>query len=310
MDRHLQDSFERQFEDSQTLLVHGERVRFVDIAPEKQRSTAPLFVAPGWTETPLTLKDALRTFSESGRRVLSIEHGGFVSRFSVDYGKALISKTERETLKRCGITHIHRLPLVELLKAKAIIAVLEKESIYSTDAIAHSEGAVNITIAAALHPERFRNIVLVGPAGLTDSGAESVMRRVEGFFRTMLQDVAHFLLDKTERWPLLRAFFESVRSMLRAPIASAKEVGAIVHFNMLDILPRLKKRGLSVSVVHGTNEKMFPLEHMQQLSREKSIFGFFPIIGDYHHDMYFNKEALFIESILKEMEEAGELPRG
>ncbi len=74
---------------------------------------------------------------------------------------------------------VQKYPKEEVRKALNILGVLEEKDVEKTDVIAHSEGAVNTLIAASLYPEKFRNIVLFGPAGLI--GEDTFTRLFQGF---------------------------------------------------------------------------------------------------------------------------------
>ena len=143
-------SFEKQFENRQKIESLGGMIEIVDVTPEKLAKETPVLFAPGWGETQETFKDSLKEMFELGRRVLSLSHareGGDKE----DIKENVVEATEK----------FADYPADELRKAITLLAVLAEKGIEKIDVVAHSEGAINAVIAAALHPEKIRNMVLV-----------------------------------------------------------------------------------------------------------------------------------------------------
>jgi pimeloyl-ACP methyl ester carboxylesterase len=196
------------------------------------------------------------------------------------------------------------IPMPELLKAKSILAVLNECKIEKIDVVAHSEGAINSIISALLSPEKFRNIIIVGSAGITDKGEDNALHRTIGFARTTMQDVRKFFKNPDSREALLRASNESTKYVAGNPAAAVDEVGAIASFNIEEMIEKLHEKGIKISLVHGTDDTMFPMDEMQtkKLVENEAIYEFFPMKGHYHHDIYMPEEAAFIETVLESME--------
>ena len=155
--------FEAQFAQREYFEVAGGTAEVVDVTPEKLKDEVPLFFAPAWACNIEVYKRAIETLSEQERRVISLNHPR--------RGGDLKASSSEEEMKKY--------PEEELRKAYNILEMLDQKGVDKVDVIAHSEGAINVTIAATLHPEKFRNIVYFAPAGLI--GKDKFTRLMKGF---------------------------------------------------------------------------------------------------------------------------------
>lgn len=296
-------TFDERFKTRKEIDLYGEKVEFIDLVPEGQKSETPVFVVPGWAETPETLKETIRTFFEAKRRTLSIKHGRYVPRISDEDTSPILSDAEKVIVSQYRLQEQNAdIPIPELLKAKAILAALDECHIEKTDVVAHSEGAINSIIAAILSPEKFRNIILVGPAGITGKGEDNALHRTIGFTRTTLQDIGRAFRDPSSRKPVFRAGKEAIKYIAGNPAAATDEVGAIGSFNIEEMIDKLHEKGIKISVVHGTDETMFPMDEMKRLVEKETIYEFYSMKDHDHHDIYLPEEAAFIETVLESME--------
>lgn len=115
----------------------------IDIVPDEMKTDIPVFFAPGWSITIDSIEKPLKELAKQKRRVVSLSH-------------ARIDGSKEET--------------EELRKAVSLLSILERKQIEKTDAIGYSEGAINLLLVARQYPEKFNNIVLLNPAGLTGGG--------------------------------------------------------------------------------------------------------------------------------------------
>ena len=153
-------SFEVRYAHKEQFNINGATVESVDIKPENPKSETPVLVAPGFAATMDSFKPGMKVLMESERRVISLDHprrGG--------------------TIPDSFNEEVEKNPSEELRKAHTILGLLEQKNLEKVDVVAHSEAAVNVCIAAMLHPEKFRNIVLYNPAGLI--GNDSLFRLVK-----------------------------------------------------------------------------------------------------------------------------------
>ena len=119
----------------------------IEINPEKIKDETPVFFSPGWG-VKATSESMRKAIAEEGRKVISTDF------------------TREEKMMDTG--NKEDIPVAELQKALAIIETLNKTAKGKVDAIGHSEGGLNLAVAASLYPEKFRNIVLISPAGMME----------------------------------------------------------------------------------------------------------------------------------------------
>ena len=143
-DREDRSLFESQYGRPYEFDFGAETFFIYDIAPMQFDSTVPILFCPGWMENPENHKETIYGLFRQGRRTIfpDAPHG--------------IEAARRGTLS-----------MAELRKAAVLTETLRLRGVSEAEAIAHSEGAINLAIAAtADDAPRFRNIVLHSPAGL------------------------------------------------------------------------------------------------------------------------------------------------
>jgi pimeloyl-ACP methyl ester carboxylesterase len=301
--------FDAQFAKKHASEVYEKKFTFTDCIPEELKFETPLFVAPGWAETFETLREPIKVFFDGGRRVLSVDHARFTPRISDENDEAYmepLSEEEKKILAEYDLEDQGGLPFPELIKARAILSVIESQDVDVTDVVAHSEGAINTMIAAALKPEKFRNIILVGAAGIANKGEDNAAKRVVGGVRTLGQDIHKSITHPKLREAIIRGNNESFKYIGSNPATALEEVGAIAGFNIEKMIEKLAEKGLKISIVHGTDDLMFPLDEMQKMIDNESVYEFFELKGNYHHSLYFKDEAVFIEGVLDSMDKKSE----
>ncbi|MBI3255669.1 MAG: alpha/beta hydrolase [Candidatus Andersenbacteria bacterium] len=251
---------EEQYNNSATVELYGGKLHVVDVQPEQQKSEVPVFVAPGWAANAEVFKDNILGCASEGRRTLSLQNFHGINTENID-----------------------EYPNAELRKVAALMKTLDEKKIEKTDVIAHSEGALYTIIAARLYPERFRNIVLVAPAGMI--GKDSVARLGVGFSHDVTRQAVNGVIDGEIRKPMLRAFRESGKAMASNPLESVKQVFAIAAAEIHTWLKELKDQGIGIAVIHGVDDKAFPMERVQEVARSEQMHGFYSVKGG-HNDIY------------------------
>lgn len=160
---------------------------------------------------------------------------------------------------------------------------MNKKELKTVDLIAHSEGAIPAIIAALSYPERFRAIVFVDPAGLI--GKDSTIKLGARFASMLLKDAQRMRKapeDKKEN--MLKAARESAKYFLTNPKRGIQEVNAIADADIYEMLTALKGLGIKVSVIHGTDDSLFPMGKVLRTAREKGgidTIGFYSVKGDH-----------------------------
>jgi len=141
-------SIDDQLKNPKHIKIEEEELDVYDISPEKTKTEIPVVFSLGYSTTPEIYAENIRVLAESGRRVIS-----------VDSPHGLKVHTVPEELS--GI-----LPEVELPKLSAVVESLNELGIDKVDVVGHSEGGSYMALAAYLYPKKFRNLVLVDPAGM------------------------------------------------------------------------------------------------------------------------------------------------
>lgn len=255
------DSLEEQFSNKEVMELPGGKVEVVDIKPDKEKDEVPTLVAPGWAATPEVLKDNILTLAEEGRRTISINspHG-------------------IETQK------VENFPEAELKKVAAVMEVLKEKKIDKIDAVAHSEAGINIAIAATLYPEKFRNIVLVDPGGMV--GEDNLGRLIKDFSNDIvIKQTMDSLKDPERIKPIVRALKEAGKSILAGPKETVKEVLAISKTQIHELLKGLKEQGIGITIIHGVDDRAFPMDKVQKIAKMDQLDGFISVKGT-HNEFY------------------------
>lgn len=268
-------NFEEQFQKKLSVSIGGKSIYFVDVAPN-QAADVPIFLGPGWGETPKTFKDTIKVLFDAGFRVLCVEH----------------SRQDLKLITKSNLPHL------ELQKAETILQVLEVQKIDAISLIAHSEGAINCIISASLRPEIFRNMILVGPCGLMRE--ETFLKLVGRFVLNLFEGVVRAIKEPSTRLQLLRSAKEITKYFLKNPLMGLLEGGAISHTKLLVLLEKLYRSGLKAVIIHGSDDWVFPIKGMRDL-RNLSYIDFHLIKGD-HHDIYANPKnylPFFKDSLAK-----------
>ena len=260
--------FKTQFNTKKRVDFHGHKITFVDVIPTVLKSSVPIFIAPGWGETPKTFKDLARLLFDAGFRVISVTH-------------------PRQDLKLITKSNISRL---EFQKAEIILAVFESLEVKKVNVIAHSEGAINAVIAAHVTPFLFNDILLVGPGGLVES--EGFIELVSRFIGNMVQGGGRVFTDPVARMHLLRSGVETFKYFLMNPVMSLLEGSAISRTHLQSYLTELHENNISIGVIHGVDDVVFPLKKMKNLS-DLGWIDFREVKGD-HSDIYAHPENFVV----------------
>ena len=256
-------TFEEQFAKREYFEVAGGTAEVVDITPEKIKDETPILLAPSWACNLEVYKRAMETLSERERRVISLDH----------------PRRGGEMDKRVSKETADQYPREELRKALNILDVMEQKGIPQVDAIAHSEGAINVTIAAILHPEKFRNIVYYAPAGLI--GKDTFTRLMGGFLKQGERPATFADVPVTDgEKETAAAALASVKSYVAAnPLRAVKEVLEISQSQIHDMIRYLHEQGIGIVVASGVDDPVFPMRKMQKIAKLDSIDGFLSMRG-------------------------------
>ncbi len=276
--------------------VAGGTAEVYDYLPdlEHSKSDIPLILAPGCGgDKSLYHEDILQLVKDFGRRVITLDHPARHAH-------------EHEVWKEAQSKGLE-------LKAHNILDIIETKGLPKVDAVAHSEGAVNLITAAARAPERFRNIVLIAPAGFMgkDSLANLAIRFAKNFFADRPETLSSFPISEQENdRSSLSSKLERVKHCVYENLFRVlSEIQGIVKSDICNQLEELKKAGVDIVIVAAVDDKVFPIERIQKMVKAGIIKGFLVIRGG-HGDItripYFMN---IVGSTLETLEENGKPPK-
>lgn len=272
--------FDLQFNTKKTIDFHGRHISYIDVEPLLSKNNTPIFIAPGWGETPKTFKDLIHLLFDGGFRVISVSH-------------------PRQDLKLITKSNISRL---ESQKAEIILTVLKALDIEKTNAVAHSEGAINVVIAAHVMPSIFKNILLVSPGGLVEN--ESFFELVSRFIGNLFQGGARAFTDPMARAHIIQSSIETVKYFIMNPVMGLLEGSAISRTHLQNFLIDLRANNISIGVIHGTDDIVFPLKKMKSLAGLPWI-DLHTMKGD-HSDIYTHPEN-YVTILKQRFEDSSEI---
>ncbi len=280
-------SFERQFWQKERLVSPYGQALVVDVQPETLTDQIPILIAPGWSEDCQTYRKTLSAAFNLGRRALSLGY----SRLSG------------------GVIENEGYPEVELRKALLILDALKEKGIDRVDVIAHSEGAINVLIAAMVNSSGFRNIVLDKPAGLIGKDTKPALmgRFIKMLFEeTIIRPPLFTDPTSSNRTDTRTAFY-----IAEDPARVTKEIDAMITFEIRDLMKVLHDTGIMFSVISGVNDPLFPvskqIEYMRK-SGEPSVGGYYSVIGGHNElSIHPNKHAVLALDALNGLQRKREL---
>ena len=256
-------TFDEQFKNRVYFDTPFGRLETLDLIPESIKDAIPVLFAPGWGETPELEKEVLREIFNTGRKVVTIRHA------------RKIQKSEQA----------HDFPLVEIQKAETLVLFLQAKKIKTIDVITHSEGAINVSIAAVQNPQLFKAILLVTPAGLI--GPVFPGKILVGFLMHLLQTNTFALVKANNKYP------QKEQMTVKQKFSSLlQEIVAIASTDICPLLEDLKEKGVHIGILAGEKDTVFPakemkahmLSHVPELLGEDGVFQTKP--GG--HELYAN----------------------
>jgi pimeloyl-ACP methyl ester carboxylesterase len=297
--------FERQFKDPRQVRLPSGTAEVADLTPEKMRDEVPVLLAQGWGLGLETYKPAMEQLFNDERHVVSIAHprvgGALGSSMNVP---ELSIDPKRSQDKR----FFDEYPEAELRKALNTLEVLEELGIEKVDAIAHSEGAMNISIAAMMYPEKFRSIVFFGPAGMMDK--ESWPRLAKGFAAqgTRPEAIKDIPITESERAVGKAAVEDLKKYFFENPERAISEVAAMVNRNTQtkDLLPYLHDLGINIAVMSAESDPVFPQTEVRKAAETDAVDAFISVpgghgmIGDHPEIVMPIAEGIFEEFATRE----------
>ena len=245
--------------------------------PEKPKSKTPILYVPSWGSDADAYDAVLKRFQADGRNAKAPEN-----LYGVD-GKVLADFLVKLEAAHPGMD-IDKIkndyPETELRKVAALFAGLDQkkedgednETDGKVDCVGVSQGGYITVIAATLWPERFRNLVLVDTVGIVGkhSRAELMARTAHN----VITEETKARQEKTESAKLARDNLDiGAKSMQKVVLGNFKEAmiddtGAISEADITKMLIDLRKLGIKIAIIHGVDDKIFPMQKVFDQKRE------------------------------------------
>jgi pimeloyl-ACP methyl ester carboxylesterase len=282
--------FSEQWERPDRYYFEDTEVFAYDIKPEHEKTDVPVVFLPGFGGTPLGSKQDIDTLVEHERRLIGIDAKHGVPHRIPDE-------------KREGF------PDAELRKVAALLDVLDAKGIEKADGVGNSEGSMVLVLAATLYPERFRNLVLEQSAGLI--GEDTPLRLATRFEMDMIESEIKARRKKIPKRPhgIPQPQKESDNLSPKNLYLAIQEVRAMAKTKLPELLVELKNRGVGISIIHGADDRAFPMKRVQEMVKADMIDGFYSVRGS-HGEIRGEKEqkayAELIEYALSTMEQKHE----
>ncbi|HEY4493359.1 MAG TPA: alpha/beta hydrolase [Candidatus Paceibacterota bacterium] len=241
-------------EKERNLLENPERI--FDLSPDVLKSTTPLLFVPGWSNSAATSREGLKDLASHGRRVLSLVPT----------------------------------PGEQSEKAKDLLELLKTKGVEKTDALAYSEGAINLSLAALAEPDRFRNIVLIDPAGTAEHG--SMWEMASRFAQELSSEMKTTLSTGAHKKEAHHTVADVLGRIGRHPVTTVRELREIAETDIFPILGQLHESGIGISIITGVDDKIFEMQEFQDKKElGKYIDGFYSVAGGHaeiikHPDQY------------------------
>lgn len=236
-----------------------------EVVPAQLKSNTPVIIAPGWGESINVYELTQKVIGNKGRRSLSFDTprlGGEV-KSNPDY------------------------PTPELRKAQALLDLIDKSDSDNVDIIAHSEGAIYSVIAASLHPEKFRNIVIVAPAGMI--GEDTLASLLGRFSKKIARNLVQGATDPKTTGKVLNAQTEGLKYFAKNPVRATQEVLAISKSNIAQLLPQLRSEGIGIVIIHHADDEVIPPNRIQEVIKTNMIDGILTVTG-LHDDIHIKEK--------------------
>jgi len=277
---------EKSAQETEVFEVNGEKVKVIDVIPEKVKDPIPAILLPGWGTSPELYKRNINELARYQRRVLSIETA---------------SGIEDSALK--VLPGAEGVPEVEMRRISALISVMEKKKLDLVDIVGHSYGGMYAAFGAMLRPEKFRNIVLVNPAGIV--GPDSSLQLLQRASIEALQEAMRGMKEKSLRDSLIHIASHSASTISTSPFHACREVIAIANTEIHNTLAFLKEKGVHISIIHTIDDATFPMERVQKIVDAGHIDGFYSAKGG-HNEFILNPEKYtkLVDEALSSMEKS------
>lgn len=292
------------------------------IKPEQLKSETPVFVVPGFGVTAEAFDHVMQHLAkEDGRESLAVEDPhGLDDRILDDFFEKL-----RQNRTEAEIEQIkQKYPAVELKKIAAMFKAQDQEEISQCDAVGFSQGCLEVIYAAEIDPDRFRNLVLVDPAGIVGKHSRATLykRTAENAIAENVNVLAKKYEGADEAAKRIKSDGKVMAGVVGSNLTETllEDTQAISEADITEKLENLRKLGIKITIIHGVDDKIFPLDKVFDQKKEDGKIHtgpqthlnkntadiFLPVKGTHNQTgLYLHKWMRMVEFGLGKMEEMG-----
>jgi pimeloyl-ACP methyl ester carboxylesterase len=160
-------------------------------------------------------------------------------------------------------------PQYQVDKSEDMVASMDAMHVDEANIVATSEGALRTMIAVGEHPEKFRNIVLVHPAGMDDKGgARTHARVVYHYGRDVLTNPGKYLRAlrsrKSDQQDAVAVSVPRLKKFLTR--RAEQETVAFSRFHELAAQLQAEHPHLRFLIIADKDDRIYPPQRLQQVN--------------------------------------------
>lgn len=229
--------------------------------PRDMIDPVPLLIAPGFMGIKPGYEDFAHELALAGKPTITFDPVRAMKNFADLHPKHLLHP---ELLLS---------ETIEAIAKKALEFYGEKLEFTTIDLSGHSTGGVGVVNAAMHRPELYRNVILVGSAGLNPHSIRTLAPRFAEFIRKEIPDI----IRQRKVADLVRYGQKAGYYFLRNIIRTVGEGIAVAQSNIREEVDELTVKGLMTAAIVFYKDTFFKLEEVEFHSGEKFlIFRPFP----------------------------------
>lgn len=132
--------------------------------------------------------------------------------------------------------------------------------------------------------------MLVNPAGMM--GKNTFPKHLFKYYSELFRDFKSSLQGEVSPVSVGREYKEIVKYFLSNPSLSIKEAVAISQADIIQTLKELKDYGIGVSVIAAVDDKIIPMEKIQEKVYSDIVDGFYSVKGSHNSILLQSKEYI------------------
>lgn len=291
-----EDKYEKNdqvFDEQFNAVKKIDNIDTVNIEAKEPSEKNKIVFAPGFSRTPATFKNMMREFYEKNRSIASLSHPRIMGEVGDNPSEQELPK---EVLRRA--TSLSKILFSEIEENE------KNNSNNKIDIVGQSAGGIDAILAAAMVEEEkpgfISNIVIVDPAGIVGKDSSEELK---GRFKDQVTDNLAVLSDGKDPNGTISlstvenqvtAKKEFFKYLLKNPLRAQSEIKGMTAVKLEELILELKKSSnIGISIIHGVDDKTFPMEMVQRGAKNrglsKGIDGFYSVKGG-HNELYLNPD--------------------